>query len=244
MPVRKRARKTYTTPKRVAKKTLERAKVRSTKKMIRNVLLKQSETKFTSYAYALGALSHNTGTGINLWTNNSSSLFPTVGDTENNRDGNEIISQGFMIRGMFNIPYDRRDVRIDYYFVQYNTNMGAPETALFHNVTGNCMLDPINKKRWDNVKKLGTMRVKATDAPPMTSDSWIADNAVTKTVMFKKWIPLKKKLKFYADSSSFATNVAEFGKIVFFVYDTLSTAGTDTVVHSGSINATFYIQRS
>ena len=94
--------------------------------MIKNVLFKESETKFTTYAYNIGTMNHNTGAALDLWTNNSSSMFPTVGDTENNRDGNEIIGQGFMLRGMFNVPHDRRDVRIDYYYVQHNTNMGNP----------------------------------------------------------------------------------------------------------------------
>lgn len=243
MPTRKRARKTYTTPKfttTVAKKTLQRAKARNTRKMIKSTLLKMSETKFTSYGYAVGAIAHNGGQLIDLWTNNTSSLFPTVGDTENNRDGNEIMGRGFMIRGMFNIPYDRRDVRIDMYYVQHNTNMGNPLTDLFHNVSGNVMLDPVNKKRWDNVKKLGSLRVKATDAGMHSSGSWLADNVITKTVMFKRWIPLNKKLKFYADGASNVTNLPEMGRILFFAYDTLSTAGTDTVVHSGSVNATFY----
>lgn len=210
------------------------------KKFVKQQMLKMSETKFTSYNYVLGALGHNTGTAINLWTNNASSLFPTVGDSENNRDGNEIVGRGFMIRGMFNVPYDRRDVRIDYYFVQHNTNMGDPTTSLFHNVATNVLLDPINKKRWDNVTKLGSLRVKATDAGMHSSGSWLADNVITKTILFKKWIPLNKKLKFYDDNASIVTNVPEMGKIIFFVYDTLSTASTDTIVHSGSITATFY----
>ena len=73
MPARKRARKTYTTPTKVAKKTLERAKARRTKKMIKSTLLKMSETKFTSYGYVIGTINHNSGALIDLWTNNASS---------------------------------------------------------------------------------------------------------------------------------------------------------------------------
>ena len=235
--------KVYKTPsKRARSRAFSRTKSKyaGTKRMIKKVLLNQSETKFTSYAYAVGGINHNSGALIDLWTNNASSLFPTVGDSENNRDGNEIVGRGFMIRGMFNVPYDRRDVRIDMYYVQHNTNMGNPLTDLFHNVTGNKMLDPVNKKRWDNVKKLGSLRVKATDAGMHSTGSWLVDKVITKTIMFKRWIPMNKKLKFYADSASNVTNLPEMGRILFFAYDTLSSTGADTVIHSGSVNATFY----
>jgi len=117
-----------------------------------------------------------------------------------------------MLRGQIEIPYDRRDENCDLYFVQNNTAVGGP-TDVFHNVTGNVLLDPIQSKRFVSVKKLGRYRVKPTDAGMHSTGSWLADNVITKTIMFKRWVPFRKTVKFVADNTATPTNIPELGTL-------------------------------
>jgi len=145
------------------------------------------------------------------------------------------------IRGQIEIPYDRRDVNCDLYFVQNNSAVGGP-TDMSHNVFGNALLDPVQSKRFVNVKKLGRYRVKPTDAGMHSTGSWLADNVITKTIMFKRWVPFKKTVKFVADNTATPTDIPELGSLLLACADTLSTASSDTVVASVNTTATSYFK--
>jgi hypothetical protein len=146
-----------------------------------------------------------------------------------------------MLRGQIEIPYDRRDENCDLYFVQNNTAVGGP-TDVFHNVTGNVLLDPIQSKRFVSVKKLGRYRVKPTDAGMHSTGSWLADNVITKTIMFKRWIPFRKTVKFVADNTATPTNIPELGSFMLACAETLSTSTSDTAVASVKTTATLYFK--
>lgn len=228
---------------------IRRAKRRNLVRLINSVAMSKTETKYKSIAQSVTApasgsniFRHNTMNEImKLWDNQGNGLFPAQGQTDGTRVGDSIDCTGIMVRGQFEVPYDRRDVHIDLYYIQFNSAVGGPDVStFFHNVTGNALLDPVQNKRYTNVRKLGRYRCKPTDAIAHSTGSWLADNVVTKTIMFKKWLPMKKTVKFVADASTTPTNIPELGAIYAVVVDTLSTATSDIVVAASKVSATLY----
>lgn len=211
-------------------------------KLIKSVQLNNNETKYKSISQSTSALNHNTLTEImKLWDNVGNGIFPSQQVTDGDRIGDEIQAVGIMIRGQIEIPYDRRDTVCDIYYVTNNTAVGGvTKGTLFHNVTGNVMLDPIQTKRFSQVKKCGRYRCRPSDAGMHSTGAWLADNVITKTIHFKKWIPLKRNVKFVADASTVAANLPELGGLYMACADTLSTASGDNVVASVDCTATLY----
>jgi hypothetical protein len=221
---------------------IRRAKRRNLVKLIKSVSLSKCETNYRTISNTTGALNDNTVNHIlTLWDNVGNGIFPGQSVDDGSRIGDEIQAVGIMIRGQIEIPYDRRDTVCDIYFTQNNTAVGGP-TGMFHSVTGNVLLDPVQSKRFVNVHKLGRYRVKATDAGMHSTGAWLADNVITKTILFKKWIPFKKTVKFVADNTATPTNIPELGSLVLACKDTLSTASTDNVVLSVKTTATLYFK--
>jgi len=211
-------------------------------RLIKSVQMSKTETNYRSISQNTGALTHNSLTEImKLWDNNGNGVFPAQGTTDGSRVGDEIESVGIMVRGQIEIPYDRRDTVCDIYYCTNNTNVGGiAASTMFHNVTGNVLLDPIQTKRFNQVRKCGRYRVRPTDSGMHSTGAWLADNVITKTIMFKKWIPLKRNVKFLSDATTVTTNLPELGALYLACADTLSTAASDNVVASVKCTATLY----
>ena len=221
---------------------IRRVKRKNLVRLIKSVAMSKSETNYRSNSQETGALTHNTVTEImKLWDNNGNGIFPGQGTTDGNRVGDEIEAVGIMIRGQIEIPYDRRDTLCDIYYVTNNTNVGGiAYSTMFHNVTGSVLLDPIQSKQFSQVRKCGRYRVRSTDAGMHSTGAWLAENVITKTIMFKKWIPLKKKIKFMSDTTTVTTNLPELGGLYLACADSLSTGAEDNVVSAVKCTATLY----
>lgn len=206
-------------------------------KAVKKVLLKTCETKYVSKSISTTNFYHDTLKGINLWDGGATTLFPPQGDSDGNRNGDEIYVTGIMIRGVFTVPYDRRNMRMRMWFVPHNTNQGDPtvQSQFMHNITGNTLLDPIQADRWKGTQYLGDFTCKSTDQ--LTS----AGN--DKTIFFKKWLPIKRKVTFKEDSSQVpVSGMKESGYLVVTQYDTVTTLTTDVLITSSEISATLYFK--
>ena len=98
-------------------------------------------------------------------------------------------------------------------------------------------------KRFNQCKKVGRYRVRSTDAPVHSTGEWLAANVITKTIMFKKWIPMKRNVKFISDTTTVTSNLPELGALYLACADTLSTASSDNVVAAFKCTVGHFCQR-
>lgn len=222
-------------------------------KLIKQVNIKEAEVKYKTTGFAWGALKHDNIYHQSLWSS-SATIFPGQGSTDSSRIGDRIISQGIRLRAHFDVPWDRKNVKLKLFYVQYNSDQGNPTDygSFFHNLIGSSRLDPIQKKRWPGVKFLGEYQIEPERAPYYTyssGDQTPASNVIssnTGTIFINKWIPMKKKLYFKADASTSVTNLKENGAILAIPYASKNTyAGDgevtgDNLILAGEMSATLY----
>lgn len=204
-------------------------------KAVRGVILKTSETMYKSKSQTTATCLHNNLYHI-MDMDANSTLWPAQGDGDGNRKGDEIYATGIMIRGAANLPYDRKGTRLRFFLVEYDWNQtGSPETYsnFFHNTTGNGMLDTIQSKRF---------KVHASWTQRWYGNNEANATAVEATILFKKWIPLKRKINFQSDTSTVVTRgLKESFRLMVLPYDTINTSSVlDTVVNGIECCATLY----
>lgn len=242
--------------KRVYKKRLPKSSVNTSQlvKLIKNVNIKEAEVKYKTTGFTWGALQHDNLYHKDMWSS-SATIFPGQGTTDGSRIGDRIVCQGLKLRAVFDVPWDRKNVKLKLFYVPYNSDQGTVTdySSFFHNVTGNSRLDPIQTKRWPGTKYLGTYQIEPERAPFVTNptnDGHVpAANVIssnTGSICIKKWIPMNKKLYFKADASTSVTNLKENGAILAIPYATINTsAGTavtpgDNIILSGEMAITVY----
>lgn len=224
-------------------------------RLIKRVNLKQSETKYITTSFSWGALTHDNIYHKNLWSS-SATVFPGQGTTDGTRIGDRIMCQGIKLRAHFDVPWDRKNVKLKLFYIQYNSDQGDPTDygSFFHDVSGNSRLDPIQKKRWGNVVYLGEYQIEPERAPYYTYSSGDQTPAAdvissnTGTIFVKKWLPMNKAVYFKADASTVPTNLKEYGSILAIPYGSKNTsAGAgpipgDNLILSGEMTATVYFK--
>lgn len=223
-------------------------------KAVKKVILKTADTKFRSQqirdvsdGLLGGGLFHNTIQNYHLWdqTNNiptqqnlGTSLFPPQGTEDFEMLGNEIYMTGIMLRGTMQIPYDRvKGTTVKMWLVQYNSVQEAPTNlTFFHNITNNTHLDPLDSDRY-RAKYMGVLhpiwRGIAGDDSVSSRDA---------TLMFKRWIPMKKKVLMRNNPLQRMDNLKERCAIVFAAYDKFSASTNDRIVTAFQIAATMYFK--
>lgn len=223
-------------------------------KLIKTINIKQSETKYRSKAFTWSALQHDNIYKVDLWNGSDSSLFPGQGTTDGNRIGDRIVSQGIKLRIAFDVPWDRKNVKLKLFYLTYNSDQGDPTTYsnFFHNITGNARLDPIQKKRYGGLKYLGTYQIEPERAPYYTystgdqtpNSDVISTN--TGTICVKKWLSMEKNLFFRSDGTTQPSNLKEIGTIIAIPYASINTSSGsavtsgDVVILNGEMSATVY----
>lgn len=218
-------------------------------KLIKPVNIRQSESKYKTTSYTWGPLDHDYVYKTDIWSN-TVNLFPGQGTTDATRVGDRIVCQGIMLRAVFDIPWDRKNCKLKAFFIPWNSDQGSPDTYenLFHSITQNSRLDPVQKKRYPGMQYLGTYQIERERAPfntnPTNDAHTPAANVIstnTGTICIKKWIPMyNKKLFFRSDATNQPSNLKEVGSIVLAPYATINTTITDHIVLSGEMSATVY----
>lgn len=164
-----------------------------------------------------------------------------VGGGPSSRVGDEVYSIGFRIKGCFGLPFDRRNVQIKLWLVEYNSNQGTPTTqAQWYRVTtGNNMIDPIDNDRFPGVKLLRVLRAKPKDLYVERGD--ITDTGSINQIYYNIWIPFKRKLRYTSTSTvPPISGTKERLSLIMTAYDTPSTITTDTVVLDHRQSVTWY----
>lgn len=223
-------------------------------RLIKNIQLRQSETKYKSRDLTHGAMNHNTINAITVYDKDAAlgpiSIFPTNGTYDYNRIGDRIIAQKIKLRIQFDVPWDRKNVKVKMYFLEYNSDQGDPENygTFFHTITGNSRLDPVQFKRWGkSLRYLGEYKPMDNDAStyftyPHSTDAPPANHIATNTasICIKKDLYFKRKITFTSDGEMTASNLKEKGVLLFLPYATANTAYSDNLLTAMDGAATLY----
>jgi hypothetical protein len=214
--------------------------------LIKKTNLVQSETKYISKNLTFAAMQHNKLFNAHIWSETGAvsalDAMPAQGQSDSGRIGDRITILGFMLRAVFDIPYDRRETQISIYFVPHNSSQGDPSARdqLFHDITGSTVSDPVQKKRWPGLRKIGTFRLTARDNVQSLEGAIASGN--TKTIMINRFIKFKSKVYFTKDDSIKPSNLNEYGTLIFAPYATRNTLETDNLTLTGEVNVTTYFK--
>lgn len=231
----KRRKMPYRRPGYSLKSRFMRMKSRGFARKIKNTMLKMSETKYKSTNLHIASLNHDT---LNIVCNMSPSqpLYPTQGSGDGNRIGDEIYITGFKIRGDVELPYDRKNVTLKFWVVEYDhSRSGAPTTYnnFFHNISGNALTDSVQSKRY-KILDSWTQRYRGINS---TAEA----TATTGTIIVNKWIPFRRKVTFQQDSATTVIKGMQDSLIVLMApYDTYSSTALDVVVANSAFACTLY----
>lgn len=201
-----------------------------TRRLIRKIVLKTSETKYKTLSLPKQELYHNL---LHNFGTNLVSSFPLQGDTDASRNGDEIYATGMMVRMMFGQKLDRPNVTYKVWVVGYNDNSQDLTTYgnFLHNTTGNVLLDSVQTKRYKILKSL-TLKSRGT-----SMEVGEAGKEFIRTAKF--WLPIKKKIKFIKDDSNSSSNYYPHINIIVSPYDAYGTLNTDNIGYAQA-SATLY----
>lgn len=223
-------------------------------KAVKNVILRTAEKKFRSVDLSFSSafdllkngwpLNHNSVVAAPIFDNtfpdNATQPVPSQGIGDSSRNGDEIYGKGITLRGSIDFAFDRTNAITKMYLVEWNTTQGSLTKAdLQYPITGNVMLDPFQSDRW-KVKYIGTVRPRTGNYHHYDVEGIPVESGKTQTVLFKKFIPFKRKLSFKEDSSNvICKGMKERLSLVFITYDALNTVSSATMAYA-RVNATFH----
>lgn len=228
------------------KKMIAKKKRSNLVKLIKDINIAQSEMKYKSSYVNTGVLNHNSVTQFHLWHPSTGEtimdLIPSQGTSDSSRIGDRIFIKGIKIRGMFQIPWDRKSTRLAVYYVPHNSENGDPSSDLFHNISGLTFLDPIQKKRYPKAKLLTVVTSKAIDQSSGTYGGSVGTPEANdqKTLYINTFININRKAYFNADASLKISNFMEYGTLCLCPFDKTSALSADNVILSGVITGTMY----
>lgn len=203
-------------------------------KAVRKVIFSTAEKCYKSISSDGQTFNHDT-LGVNtIWHPSYNTMWPIQGNGDGERRGDEIYVTGIMIRAVFQVPHDRRNLKFKAWFVEYDENQEGVlnKGNFFHNVSNNVMVDPIQTDRWRQKRYLGTFRCTSVDQTAGSQD---------KTIIIKKWIPMRRKVTFTTDSTNLpAAGVRPRGALAIAPYDTISSSTIDTLITNSEITYTLY----
>jgi hypothetical protein len=193
--------------------------------LIKKVTLKTNELKYKDTNFGKAELYHNVHYN-SYWV--LTDFGPSQGVADDQRIGNQINMSGVKITMMFYTKADRPNTkfRVIVYSAPYGSSPpGTAYGSLFDNVTGNVMIDSMNK---DRVKVLKSFMVypKGVSANLIGDGTTIDNKEVT---CFRKfWIPYRTKVRYPDDGSATElTNRSIY--VMIMAYDSYGTLVTDNV---------------
>lgn len=252
MPPKYNKKRTYKKKAKVSKMVTAAPKTeKSLIRLIKSISLRESETKYKSRNLEYGTIAHDSIVKIPIWDKDAiafpESILPQQGLKDNNRVGDRIHGLKIKLRCHFDIPWDRKNCKIKMYFLEYNSDQGDPTNydTLFHHVTGNSRLDPVQIKRWGkSLRYLGDFRPKDMNASntlvnsPAPVASVVATN--TASIYVNRDIYLNRKIFFTTDGAMTPSNIKENGCLLILPYSTINTTTDDNIVLGMEGAATLY----
>lgn len=196
-------------------------------KICRQVIMKKAEPKQKSYDHGKTELYHNVFANFSL---NGSSTIPLVGDTQQQRDGDQINCGGYLIRMLLGQKADRPNVTYRYMIAKTQKGEVYDYNAWFSNKMNNILLDSPDK---DHIKVLKS----GTFKPHMVAMSNVGGGLGREfTVPFKLWLPYKKLLKL---SGTTVMNDGDL-HLIIGAFDAFGSLITDNIAYTDFTQTMYY----
>lgn len=204
--------------------------------LIKEVNLKESETKYLTKSVTFSNRNANKIYASILWGDAvaTENVMPVQGITDATRVGDSVYARGYKVRFSAEILGSYNQSKLMFWYLPYNTEQGDPtdETQLFHWISGKVHLDPIQTKRWGGIKKIGQFYVNPKDADPTG----------VRMIEGSFFIPLNKKVNFKDDVTNQPTNLKEKGLLLWAFTGYNSTPGGVVMINSMITNTTLYFK--
>lgn len=226
-PYVKKTRKVY--KKRSYKKTAPKSRTNLVR-LIKNIHLKQSESKSKMYSIAKTELYHNTYT--NLGELNTVFQMPEQGVGDNMRVGDRIHSSGYKVKLLCGQKYDRPNITWKFWVLQQPTGAGFSNN--FKNQTGNVLLDGINTEQ---AKILKAFTWKPCQSSMMKAVSGV-ENSLEFTFTKSFWVPHRHEYKFTTDAQKYHDESPII--LACACYDAYGTLTTDNISYIQVYTELFY----
>lgn len=200
----------------------KKAPMRSTGKFaraVKKVILRTAETKAKNFAWSKTELYHNVSSARQI--NVGTALWPVQGDADNERQGDEINMLGIKLRFLFGQKGDRPNVNWRLVIGSVPTNYTYSYGTFFKDVTGNTMLDEVNKDR------VQLMSQKWFKPAPVTYGQAGGDEY---TFTRQLYVPRKKLIKFGTDGG--ADHNDRYILCVICCYDAYGSLITDNIAYT------------
>lgn len=219
---------------------------------VKRVVFGLAEKKYKSINLnaqtAAAPWTHDSLRYANLWNfpASQSSLFPSQGASDGERNGDEIYVHGIRVRGVLDVPYDRPDTEIKMWFVPWNSVQGDPtqKADFMHGTINNVMLDGIQTDRWKGIRYLGKLKVRPTDSYAYKmegADPLYEMAGRERKLQFNRYITIKRKCTFKTDGDTVVVSgLKEAGTLIFAIYCNVGTGTLDTCVVARNLAATIY----
>lgn len=196
---------------------------------VKKVILSTAEPKHKDYNRGSPDFNHDV---VNTWTINekTGNVWPAQGVADNQRNGDQIMLTGFLLRMLIAQKGDRPNM--NYRFIVFETSQDWSYSYgdLFENVTGNVMLDGINR---DSCKVLAQKWYK-----PFKNPTYGQAGGDEFSFTMKMWIPRRKLIKF-AQNGGYDHNDRKVN-FAIIAYDTLGTIISDTIASMEWWQRTYY----
>jgi len=220
-------------------------------KKVKDVILKTAETKFrsirlqdTNMSEGAGIplryiMRHNRIEYFHIFNNTNPDAtkhpIPIQGDSDGQRNGDEIYATGVRIAGSIQMGSIDKHSTYRVFLCEYNDQVYGAGAAIdtynqtFHEVTGGTNMDTFQHDRI-KPKYLRTLKVSSAD---------VAD-ASEGAINFKFWLPLKRKFTFRQDDSpALAMGIKNKYTLMILPYKNISTIA-GAAVGDVQVHATLY----
>lgn len=191
-------------------------------KLIKNITLKQNETKDKDVSIAKEELYHNTYTNLG---NPFSVAYPSQGSGDSNRIGDSIMQRGMKFRFLFGQKQDRHNVTFKLWLLQVPKGQTFVSAQLFDLWTNNVLLDSTNP---DRVKVIWTKTLKKIIRPDL---SGVGGGDKEFTFPYQFYLRRPKKITFAADNSTDPGQSDRDYMLIVTAYDAYGTLVTDNIAY-------------
>lgn len=202
------------------------------KKLITGMIFKKAEPKQVDLSFGKTELYHNT---FNSFLINQPNTMPGNGGNDSQRIGDQINVSGFYLRLLCGQKATRPNCTWKFFIIQVPKGGSVAYNTVFDNVSGNVLLDNINK---DKVKVLKQFTLKK--AVPQTNLHVDDVLHYTREMTFpvKIWIPHKKLYKFDINNGTTHNNNDIY--LITMVYDAYGTLTTDNIAYQQLVSTMYY----
>lgn len=187
--------------------------------LIKNVTLKQCETKMKDYNAGLTQLYHNTYHNLG---NPFALSYPVQGDGDDQRVGDSIMQRGLKVRLLLTQKQDRMNVTFKLWLLKVPRGQSFTTSNIFDLTTNNTMLDSINP---DLTSIVYSKTMKRNISPQLGG----AGNEREFTFPLSFYIKRPKKITFITDASTtIGFSDAEY-MLIIAPFDAHGTLITDNI---------------